>query len=83
MSVIKKCDVEDYLAARRRGKSRLYLRTSPGERKSSQFKVEDKAIPLRKVEPGEPDPIARAPLSDRPSSRRQLDQEDLPNCGRI
>ncbi len=73
MSVIKKCDVEDYRAARRRGKSRQYAQAS-----EAQFKVEASEIPLRKVDPGEPDLIARRSafrLSKQPAS---IGQENLP-----
>jgi hypothetical protein len=79
MSVIKKCDVENYLAARRRGKSGLYLRTSPGKAKIEvHAKANDKAIFLSKVEPGgaHPNPAHSAyRSSNQPVS---IGSEDLP-----
>lgn len=79
MSVIKKCDVENYLAARRRGKSGLYLRTSPGKAKIEvNAKAKDKAIPLSKVEPGGADPNPAHSAYRSSKQPVSIGSEDLP-----
>lgn len=79
MSVIKKCDVEDYLAARRRGKSGPYLRTSPGKAKIKvNAKAKDKAIPLSKVEPGGADPNPAHSAYRSSKQPVSIGSEDLP-----